>query len=157
MKGAVIYQSRYGNCEQIARSLHKGLQESGADVTLTEVGSAGEPGADLDFLAIGSPTRAGRATGPVRRLIGKIGRGTGSGPRYIAFGTGLAKGIDKGPIAADYIQKALAEKGCQSLGQPFRAAVEGLKGPLVEGEVERAYEYGKTIGSRLAEPAAPAE
>jgi flavorubredoxin len=153
MKGMVIYKSKYGNCEQIARSLSRGLQETGADVTVMEVGSAGEIGADVDFIALGSPTRIGRAMGPVRRFIETIQGGTDSKLRFVAFGTGLAKGIAKGEqISAEDIHQSLEAKGLQPLAQPFKASVTGWKGPLVEGEVERAYEYGKTVIYLLDQP-----
>jgi menaquinone-dependent protoporphyrinogen IX oxidase len=148
MKGAVIFHSKYGNCEQVARSIHKGLVDSGAEVTITDVKSAGAPGADLDFIVIGSPTRAGRATGAVRRYLETV-RGDGERPRFAAFGTGLAKWLEKDKpsvISADYIQEELEKKGLKPLAPPLKAKVKGWKGPLVEGELERAYEYGKELG-----------
>jgi flavodoxin len=152
MKGVVIYKSKHGNCEQIARSLFRGLQETGADVTISEVGSAGELGADIDFIALGSPTRIGRAMVPIRRFIETIEGGTGSKLRFVAFGTGLAKGIARGePISAEDIHRSLEEIGLQPLAQPFKASVTSWSGPLAKGEDKKAYEYGRMVGERLAD------
>jgi menaquinone-dependent protoporphyrinogen IX oxidase len=147
MKGAVIFHSKYGNCEQVARSIHKGLVDSGAEVTITDVKSAGAPGADLDFIVIGSPTRAGRATGPVRKYLQTV-QGNAEKPRFAAFGTGLVRGLDKDApddISADYIHKELEKKGLKPLAPPLKAKVNGWKGPVVKGELERAYDYGKEL------------
>ena len=145
MKGAVIYHSKYGNCEQVAKSIHKGLVDSGADATITDVKTAAASLSGLDFLVIGSPTRAGRSTGAVRRFLKGLDVGDGTA-RFAAFGTGIAKGLAKGdPIAAEDIHKALEAKGLKPLAEPFRAGVGGWKGPLTEGDLERAYEYGKAL------------
>jgi menaquinone-dependent protoporphyrinogen IX oxidase len=153
MKGAVIYHSKHGNCEQIARSIHKGLVESGADATITDVKTAAASLSGLDFVVVGSPTRAGRATGAVRRFLKNLDVGDGSA-RFAAFGTGLAKWLPKGePIAAEDIHKALEEKGLRPLAEPLRAGVSGWKGPLIDGEVERAYEYGKNLVPGAGVPA----
>ena len=145
MKGAVIYHSKYGNCEQVAKSIHKGLVDSGADAAITDVKTAAATLSGLVFVVIGSPTRAGRSAKAVRRFLKDLDVGDGTA-RFAAFGTGLAKWLPKGdPIAADDIHKALEEKGLKPLAEPFRAGVSGRKGPLSDGEVERAYEYGKKL------------
>ena len=150
MKGAVVYHSKYGNCKQVAESIAGGLAESGYVVSLLEVSSVEALDSGLDFLAAGSPTRVGKATGAMRKFIKqKVGKGW-TGKPYAAFGTGMKdKGEKTQPKGADQIASLLREKGLLPLAPPFNAHVTGMKGPLDEGELERAAQYGRDLAAAL--------
>ena len=156
MKGMVIYHSKYGNCKQVAGAIFEALKASGVDVSLSDVVSLTALPKDLDFVVVGSPTRAGHASGPIKKFFKGV-----SGPplKFAAFGTGLAKGVAKGDdIAAEGISKILKEKSFIEVVPPLRAAVNGWKGPLADGELEKATAFGKAIAAELASDrvAAPA-
>jgi Flavodoxin len=58
MKALVVYESMFGNTEQIARAVADGLGES-VDVQLTEVAEApADPGPDVALIVAGGPTHA---------------------------------------------------------------------------------------------------
>ena len=148
MKGIVVYHSKYGNCKQVAEAILAGLKEGGADVTLAEVGSLEGLPEDLDFLVMGSPTRAGSASGPIRKFVKKAS--WTAGLKFAAFGTGLAKGVAKGDkISAEDISESLKVFGLAEVVPPFRAGVGGWKGPLVEGALDKAREFGKAVAGAL--------
>jgi flavodoxin len=147
MKAMIVYQSRYGNCEKVARELFRGMQEAGADVTISDAAEASPPADDLDILAIGSPTRAGRAAGKVRKYMESMGSGSGSSLRFVAFGTGIVKWLDKGEMAADFIHKEMSDAGFTPVMDPVRFGVQKTKGPLCDGELEKAYELGKRLAT----------
>ena len=150
MKGIVVYYSRWGNCEQVARAIEKGLKESGQDVSLAEAKSVEGLGGDLEFLVVGSPTRVGKMAGPVRKFIKREISGTWSGKPFAAFGTGMESDKDKGkPQSAADINSQLIEKGLKAVAGPFQAAVGGMKGPLTQGDLDRALEFGKEVGTLL--------
>lgn len=155
MRGLVVYYSRYGNCERVARSIHNGLEDAGVDVTIVEVTSADVPGENPDFMILGSPTRGGKAAKPVGEFMDSLGADRAGKMRFAAFGTGYGKWIDKGkwPMAADDIQAVLKGRGFEPLAEPFKGRIKGgpptVKGPLLEGEVEKAYEYGRSIASSI--------
>jgi flavodoxin len=154
MKGMVIYHSRYGNCKQVANAIFEGLKESGQDVTLADVGSLSALPADLEFVVVGSPTRAGHASGPIRKFLKNV-----DGPplKFAAFGTALAKWLHKGDAtAAEGISKILKEKGFIEIVPPLRSGVAGRKGPLAEGELEKAKAFGQAIAAELASDRASA-
>jgi len=151
MKGAVVYYSRWGNCEKVARAIERGLEESGNEVTLAEAKSVEGLGGDLEFLVVGSPTRVGNMAGPVRKFIKREISGTWSGKPFAAFGTGMESDKDKGkPQSAEDINRALTEAGLKAVAGPFQAAVGGMKGPLAEGDLDLAFEFGKKVGESLA-------
>jgi menaquinone-dependent protoporphyrinogen IX oxidase len=150
VKGIVIYHSRSGNCKQVAESILAGLKESGADVTLAEVGSLEGLPEDLDFLVMGSPTRVGHASGPIRKFLKKVA--WPAGLKFAAFGTALAKWLPKGDaMAAEDISESLKELGLAEIVPPLRAGVAGWKGPLAEGELDKAREFGKTVAVGLGQ------
>jgi len=151
MKGIVVYFSKWGNCEQVARAIERGLKESGNDVSLSEAKSVQGLASDLEFLVVGSPTRIGKMAGPVRKFINREVSSGWSGKPFVAFGTGLEDFIEKGkPQSAADINSKLAERGLEPVSGPFQAAVAGMKGPLTEGVLDRALEFGKEVGASLA-------
>lgn len=151
MKGAVYYHSRWGNCKEIAEAIAQGLSDSGHEVELASIEQEVSPPEDLDFVVIGSPTRGGKASRPARRFIRRnIGKGF-AGKRFAAFGTGFVSARDEEqPQSADQIYMALSAEGLKPLANPFKAGVEGLKGPLAQGELIRAVKYGVDIGEVLS-------
>lgn len=150
MKGAVIYHSKYGNCRRVAEGIAGGLAESGYVVSLLDASSADTLDPGLEFLVAGSPTRAGKATGAIRKFIK---RGVGKdwvGKPYAAFGTGIrGKGKGPDPKGADQIDRLLRERGLLPLADPFKAYVTGMKGPLEEGETDKATQYGRDLAAAL--------
>jgi Flavodoxin len=58
MKALVVYESMFGNTEQIARAVADGLGES-VEVQLTDVSDAPlDPDPDLELIVVGGPTHA---------------------------------------------------------------------------------------------------
>lgn len=153
MRGAVIFHSKYGNCKRIAESLYKGLKDANADVTIIDITTEDVPIQDLDFLVLGAPTRGGKASEPVSEFMNSLSNTQAGKLRFAAFGTGYGRFIDKGkwPMAADDIDEVLQSKGFAPIAEPFKGRIKGIpprvKGPLMEGEEEKAREHGKRIAS----------
>lgn len=149
MKAIIVYDSQYGNTEKIAQTIGEVLQQHG-EVTLTKVADAGpEMLAGVDLVVVGSPTQQFRATAGMRDFLKNIPANGLKETRVAAFDTRLTQEyIDKNPplpfferifgYAAERIAKALKQKGGQLVlpGEGF--FVEGMEGPLSEGEQERA-------------------
>jgi menaquinone-dependent protoporphyrinogen IX oxidase len=150
MKGAVIYHSKWGNCKEVAENIAAGLAESGFVVSLFDVDSSGALESGLEFIVAGAPTRVGKATGAMRKFIKrKVGKECVGKP-YAAFGTGIpGKGEGPDPKGADQIDELLRDKGLLPLAPPFKALVTGMKGPLEEGEAERARQHGRDLAAAL--------
>lgn len=151
MKGAVVFYSRWGNGRQVADQIAKGLEQSGHEVSLLDLKkSPGLPADDTEFLIAGSPTRAGKMAGPMKRFIQELDD-KWKGRPFTAFGTGYMRWRDTSKLSSDSIQEELEEKGLQALAKPLRIGVEHTRGPLAEGEPERALEFGQRMGAALKE------
>lgn len=157
MKGLVVYHTKYGNCKKIAENLARGLQEAGLEV-VTVSSDTHKVGSAYGFIAVGSGTRMGKMTGPIKRFISReIKQDAWAGKPFLAFGTGGkpkedgSKHDDWNCRGAERIHEALVAGGLKPVGDAARFFIqeEGLKGPLREGEEERAFRLGRETGARL--------
>ena len=144
MKVLIVYDSKYGNTEQIAGAIGGGI---GSDVKVLRVGEVNPAELKtIDLLIIGSPTQGGRPTPAIREFINKIPESSLNGIKVAAFDTRIARkfvgvfGYAAGRIATD-----LKAKGGNLIVPPEGFFVQGIKGPVLEGEVERAAAWLKEI------------
>jgi menaquinone-dependent protoporphyrinogen IX oxidase len=150
MNVAVVYHSRWGNCERVAGAIARALSEAGQDVTVLSADPAGDLLSPVDLLVLGSPTRAGKSSGPVKKFIKRNLSAEWSGRPFAAFGTGMrARGDKAEPKSADDIYSRLESAGLKPMAPAFKAWVLGWKGPLAEGEAERAFKFGQDLAAAL--------
>ncbi len=156
MKAIVVYDSLYGNTEQVARIVGAALKEQGA-VDVKRVGEVRSDELDgLSLVVIGSPTQQFRPTQAMRDFLDSIAKGRLVGVKVAAFDTRLTWAeIEKSPplpffvriygYAARRIAKKLQQKGGMLVAKPEGFFVEGMKGPLSEGELQRAEVWAKKL------------
>jgi flavodoxin len=166
----VVYESMFGDNQQVAEAIATGLTGAGVEVEAVEVGVA--PTAlpeDLDLLVVGSPNHAmsmprsstresaaKEADGPlvsqgigVREWLGEVT--LPAGVRTVAYDTrgSHPKVVVKFDHASHSIEKSLAKKGGTTLVPAEHFLVEDMKGPLEQGEVARAREWGRALAAAL--------
>ena len=137
MKAVVIYDSKYGNTEKIARAISESI---GAQVRL----AGGVQPADLnefDLLIIGSPTHGGFPSEGIHNLLKTIS--SLEGIDTAAFDTRTKTTIFG--YAAPKIAKNLKKKGANLLLPSDGFFVLGMEGPLMEGELDRAAVWAKGL------------
>lgn len=154
MKAVVIYDSVYGNTEQIARAIAAALGTPD-EVKLFRAGDiTPEQLAGIDLLIVGSPTQGFRAVKSVTDFLNSIPGDALKGVRVAAFDTRIAgkeagvgaRFITKiGGFAAPRIADALKKKGGDLIASPEGFNVKGTEGPLAPGEVERAAAWAKQL------------
>lgn len=156
MKGIVIYDTSYGNTKKIAETIAETLKESGVEADLFYVKKVKKPSAkDYDFLVLGSPTRYGTMSFTVKRFLGRVKSNEWMNKPFAAFDTENPENIEKARIenkewsAAEKIAKKLIEKQMNQLLPVLKAVVFGWKGPLKEGEIERAKGYARELATKL--------
>ena len=147
MKALIVYDSVYGNTEKIAKAI--GGATTG-DVKVLRIGEANPSELEsVDLLIVGSPTQGGRATQAIQDFLNKVQEQAVKGVNVAAFDTRFSgiKGILVGIFgyAAGRIANSLKRKGSTLAVSPEGFLVKGTKGPLEEGELERAAVWAKGI------------
>ena len=144
MKTLVIFDSMYGHTEKIARAMSAALA---GEVVIKRVSEA-KP-ADLkniDFLFIGSPTQGGRPLKTTQAFIESLREANLTGLKTAVFDTRVpAKWVTVFGFAAGKIAGALKKKGAIVMEKEEGFLVKASKGPLLDGELERAAEWAKKL------------
>jgi flavodoxin len=155
MKVRVVYDSVFGNTEQVAQAIGEALG-SRVDVETVRVSDVQpEELTGLDLLIVGSPTRALRPTGATTKLLQAVPRDGLAGVKVAAFDTRISTTdlnsrafsvmVKLFGYAADPIAKRLRKKGGELVVAPEGFFVEDAEGPLKEGELERAAAWAERI------------
>jgi flavorubredoxin len=151
MKAIIIYHTRYGNTERIAKSLEIGLKEASGiqDVVCTNVRDIVSVDSlkEYDMICIGAPTEGFSAPKPIKQFLGKM-KGVNLAGKYgFAFDTRLSSRFSGS--AAKYIEKELKSQGLQIISPLESAIVFALKdgARLKEGEDKRFKQVGLHVGS----------
>ncbi len=144
MKTIVIYDSVYGNTEAIARAIGDALGLETKVFKINEIDLSQISSGDLLF--IGSPTQGGRPTKAMQDFLNKITEESLKGVQIAAFDTRLSsKMVGLFGYADGKIADNLKKKGGIIKGKPEGFLVKGTKGPLLDGETERAVRWAKDI------------
>ena len=157
MKALTIYDSFFGNTEQIAQAIGNALGNQ-EDVEILRVGNVKpEQLTGLTLLIVGSPTRGFRPTPAISNLLKRIPRNGLDGVKVAAFDTRFSMDEIESSVfilrilvnvfgyAAKPISDRLKKKGGELIIPPEGFFVKGTEGPLKEGELERAADWAKQI------------
>jgi len=156
MRALIVYDSAYGNTEQVAQAIGDGLGTKG-DVQVVRAGDVRpEQLAGLDLLVVGSPTQRFTSLPSINRFLKSIPSGGLQGVKVAAFDTRITVSeIEKVHILAflvrifGYAAEPVLSKLEKKAGEPAVSAegffVGGTEGPLNEGELERAASWAQEI------------
>jgi len=148
-KVLLVYESKYGNTKLVAETIAEGIKEVSDNQTtiyeLKEIELKQPP--DFDVILIGSPNHMGRPTGGVKKFINELGRLNVKGKYIAAFDTYMAKDYEK---AVKKMEKRINEKMPEFilLTPSLSIRVDGMKGPITEGELPKCKDFGRTIASQ---------
>lgn len=164
MRVMVVYESIFGNTEQIAREIAAGI--GGETVEVVDAASAPPViDNDVDLLAVGGPTHAfSMSTASTRESARQQGatRIPASGIREWIEGLSSPRSavavatFDTRTVtprlpgsAAKKAMKKLVALGFRPAAKPETFGVHGYSGPLADGELERARQWGAEIAGVL--------
>jgi len=165
MKALVVYESMFGNTEHVARAVASGLARH-LDVEVLDVTEAPhEIDQLLDLIVVGGPTHAFSMTRPsTREDAVRQGATHGSPTRGIrewlehqhagphselvaTFDTRVAKVRHLPGSAARKAAHVAHKVGYGPAASPISFYVVDTDGPLLEGELARAEEWGDRLGA----------
>ena len=151
MKAIIIYHTRFGNTEKIAKSLEIGLKKASGiqDVVCTNVRDIVSVDSlkEYDIICIGAPTEGFSAPKPIKEFLGKLKRVNLAGKYGFAFDTKVDSKLSGS--AAKFIEKELKSQGLQIISPLESAIVFALKdgARLKEGEDKRFEQVGLQLGT----------
>ncbi|GLY29704.1 flavodoxin domain-containing protein [Kineosporia sp. NBRC 101731] len=164
MRALVVYESMFGNTRAVAEAIGSGLSEK-ADVEVVPVRDVPlRIGNDVDLLVVGGPTHAfGLSRRSSRQQAGQQAEAAGLprpetdvGLREWLEATPLVPGLPaavfdtqmRNPFsgsASRPARRALRRLGCDIAPGTCSFYVQGNRGPLVDGELERARAWGRSL------------
>lgn len=165
MKALVVYESMFGNTAAVAQAIGEGLGAT-MQVELRQVHDV-SPDAldDVDLLVVGGPTHVFSMSRPKTREEAVSQGGTGGsvdfglrewmssvpntapGHSVVTFDTRMVKGRHFPGSAAKSAARAARKQGLSIAAPSESFFVVGSAGPLVDGETERATDWGRKLGA----------
>jgi flavorubredoxin len=150
MRALVIFDSRFGNTETIARALGEALSASGWETEVIPAPDAGWPDcSDLDLVVFGGPTQRHGLSPAMNALLSGDHVGRCCGVAAAAFDTRYQMARILSGSAAEGIAARLEALGCHLVANPESFYVAGREGPLLEGELERARAWAVDVAARV--------
>lgn len=147
MRTLVVYDSLYGNTEKIAEAIGGAI--TGGEVRVLRGGEVGPPELEnISLLVVGAPTQGGRPSPEIKDFLDRVSKAEINGVDVAAFDTRVASKVAKiFGYAAGKIANNLKKKGANLVAEPEGFFVDGKEGPLTEGELERATEWGRGLSA----------
>lgn len=165
MRALVVYESLWGNTEQVARAIGTRLS-SQADVEVLDSDAAPLSVDGYDLVVVGGPTHAFSMTRAstradavktrsaphepsrgIREWLNALERTTAPVPAF-TFDTRVDKPRLPGSAAKAALHE-LRSLGFETSAKPQTFHVHGYEGPLVDGELDRAAQWAGTLLTRL--------
>ena len=141
MRALVLYDSYFGNTKTIAEAISIELGENVSTTAITDFQEIAL--ANIDLLVVGSPIIGWKPSEKIAGFLEKLHKDQLQGVKAAAFDTRVKLFIHGD--AASKISAALKNAGAAIISPPHAFYVQGKEGPLLNGEVERAKEWAKSI------------
>jgi flavodoxin len=145
MRTLVVYDSNFGNTKLIADEIASELKPDSRSVSVNDI----KPNdlENLDLLVVGSPINAWRPTQRILWFIYKLHASKNKNLTVAAFDTRV-RSIVSGN-AAKKIARALTDRQFKLIEKPTGFYVSGKQGPLMQGEIQRAKDWAKSLQQQM--------
>ena len=154
----VVYDSLYGNTEQIAQAIARGASAVGAVRVMSTADATGAFAERPDFVFLGGPTQRRGMSPGLKTFVEALPAKHLGGIQAAAYDTRLRMAMFLSGSAAKDAADRLRKSGANVVAQPESFFVESAKVPagtkplpgfahLLAGELERAEGWGRTVAS----------
>jgi flavodoxin len=154
MKILVLYDSKYGNTQQVAREIANQLP---GEIDLKLVGEFDpQEVSDYQLVIMGSPTHGADATDSFKSFFEQLKSEYLQDVQFGVFDTRVTWWFLKlFGYAAPRMAQRIRSLGGTVIGEPAGFIVSGGEGPLAEGELERAQRWALDLQKTAAETFKP--
>ncbi len=152
VKVFVIYDTKYGNTKLAAENILQGINEVGRIETAIGYVKEIDIGklADYDMIILGAPNHMGRPSRTMKKFVDRLAELDLKQKNVAVFGTysGTPRPVDR---AVKKLGKIVEKKlpNLNLISPRLSIRVNGIPGPIVEGELPKCMEFGKKIASQL--------
>ncbi len=151
VKVFVFYDSKYDNTKLCGEKVAEGLRVGGAEVDLGYVKEVSpEHALDYDSIVLGAPNHMGRPSQTMKKFVNRLSELGLKGKKVAVFGTysGKVRSRDR---AVRKLEGLVLEKlpNLTLVSSSLSVRVKGVSGPVVEGELPRCVDFGKTLLAQL--------
>ncbi|MDZ7723845.1 MAG: flavodoxin family protein [candidate division KSB1 bacterium] len=150
----IVYDSVFGNTEKVARAVGSAFG-TGHTVKWARPAELDAFKVAADLLIVGSPTRKFQPTADIQTFLKQLERRSLNGIGVAAFDTRISVEDTNSWLlrffvklfgyAAEPMLRTLQQKGGTVKGDPAGFIVNATKGPIKQGELERAEAWAKQL------------
>jgi flavodoxin len=151
MNTLVLYDSQFGNTEQIAQAIANALSAYGPARVERVTQSRPSAVTGVDLLVVGCPTQKWHTTPEMKAYLALLPSGVMRGIAAACFDTRFDRSSWLTGSAAKGIAKQLKKMGATLIMPPESFFVEAMEGPLASGELERATRWARTIPDKITQ------
>jgi flavorubredoxin len=152
VKVFVVYDTKYDNTKLAAESILEGIREvEGIETAIgyvkeVDVGKV----ADFDLIVLGAPNHMGRPSRTMKKFVEMLAELDLKSGYVAVFGTyaGRIRTLDR---AVKKLEKMVEKKlpNLNLISPSLSIRVNGVTGPIVEGELPKCVDFGRKIASQL--------
>ncbi|MCW4044940.1 MAG: flavodoxin domain-containing protein [Candidatus Bathyarchaeota archaeon] len=151
MKVFIVYDTKYGNTRLAAESILEGIRETNgieAAIGYVKDVDAGKV-ADSDAVILGAPNHMGKPSRAMKKFVDQLVELGVKAKSAVVFGTYAGK--ERSDRAVKKLEKMLEQKlpNLRLILPGLSIRVNGVKGPVVEGELPKCVDFGRKIASQL--------
>lgn len=146
MNALVVYDSQFGNTEKVALAIADALRAFGQARAVHADPAHPVELNGLDLLVVGGPTQNMGATSGIRSIIEKLSPAQLRAVSVACFDTRYRQSQLFTGSAAAAMVKILQKRGVTPVAPAESFFVSRKAGPLVDGELDRAAAWARTLG-----------
>ena len=144
VKVFVVYDTKYGNTKLAAESILEGIKN--VEGIETAIGYVKE----VDVGKVAAPNHMGRPSRTMKKFVDRLAELDLKSGYVAVFGTyaGRIRTLDR---AVKKLEKMVEKKlpNLNLISPSLSIRVNGVTGPIVEGELPKCVDFGKKIASQL--------
>ena len=154
VKVFVVYDSKHGNTKLAAEKILEGIREFvGIETAIDYVKEIDiEKVADYDAIVLGAPNHMGRPSRTMKKFVDRLAELDLKAKNVAVFGTysGRVRLVDR---AVKKLEKMLEKKlpNLTLISPGLSIRVNGIPGPIVEGELPKCVDFGKKIAGQISQ------
>jgi len=145
----IVYDTKYGNTKLVAKKIAEGIRESkGIETEVNEVKEVDlKKMQEADAILIGAPNHMGGPSRTIMKFIDELSKLKLKAKGVAVFDTHMMKD----ERAVEKMEERLREKvpALKLMTSGLGIRVDGMKGPITEGELPKCIEFGKKVATKL--------